>query len=84
MSKQKDWVVTLDIDYIQKTFGVKHITDMENGDYVSRLFVPYVTVSAVDELGAFSRAVDSLTNLGFNTAREPNNVRATKIGADND
>jgi hypothetical protein len=66
----KNWVVTLDVDYIQKTFVVKHITDMDNGDYVSRLFVPYVTVSAVDELGAFSRAVEALTNLGINSARK--------------
>jgi hypothetical protein len=64
-----EWVVTLDIDYIKKTFGVKHITKT-GGDYVSRLFVPYITVDAVDELGAFSRAVESLTNLGFNTARD--------------
>lgn len=83
MSIPKEWVVTLDIDYIKKTFHVKHITK-SGGDYVSRLFVPYLTVEAVDELQAFSRVMDALTNLGFNTAREPNNVRATEIGADND
>lgn len=70
MSKPIEWVVTLDIDYIKKTFHVKHITDTGGSDYVSRLFVPYIKVDAVDELGAFSRAVESLTNLGFNTARD--------------
>ena len=71
MSKLKEWVVTLDIDYIKKTFVVKRVAELDSaGDYVARLFVPYVRVDAVDELGAFSRAMDSLTNLGFNTARE--------------
>lgn len=70
MSKPIEWAVTLDINYIQKTFHVKHITELDNGDYVSRLFVPYVRVDAVDELHAFSRAVEALTNLGFNTARD--------------
>ena len=76
--------MTLDVDYIHKTFAVKNVTELGNDDYVSRLFIPYIIISAVDELGAFSRAVDALTNIGFTSARGPNNVRHTTIGADND
>ena len=76
--------MTLDVDYIHKTFAVKNVVELGNDDYVSRLFIPYIIISAVDELGAFSRAVDALTNIGFTSARGPNNVRHTTIGADND
>ncbi len=77
--------MTLDVDYIHKTFVVKNVAELGNqDDYVSRLFIPYLIISAVDELGAFSRAVDALTNIGFTSARGPNNVRHTTIGADND
>jgi hypothetical protein len=69
VSKPKEWAVTLDVDYIHKTFAVKNVVELGNDDYVSRLFIPYIIISAADELGAFSRAVDALTNIGFTSAR---------------
>ena len=64
-----EWAVELSVDYIQKTFVVKRVTELGNDDYVSRLFIPYLLISAVDELGAFSRAVDTMVHLGFTPAR---------------
>lgn len=62
--------MTLDVDYIHKTFVVKNVVELGNhDDYVSRLFIPYLLISAVDELGAFSRAVDNMVHLGFTPAR---------------
>jgi hypothetical protein len=67
--KLKEWVVEFDLDFIDRTFVVKHVIDITGKDYPPHKMYPYTFIDAMDELSAFGSAARRIEALGFESRR---------------